>query len=201
MSILFGDRSVIGVMSIPVVISDAQKIGFPILYANAAFEALTGYSLDEIHGRSCKFLQIPGENLEENIKIRNCLSNLAPVRSVLTNYHKNGSRFINEVSINPIAGPDGVVTHFVGTQSVVANVAAETERQQLKIQFDLLTPREKEVFTALSNGDNNKGIAINLGISYRTVEKHRANLKEKMGIGSIAQLVRQRLLLDLSGIQ
>ncbi len=54
----------------------------------------------------------------------------------------------------------------------------------------LLTKREREVFDLVVSGDSNKAVALELRISPRTVELHRAHLVKKMGTGSLAQLVR-----------
>lgn len=56
-----------------------------------------------------------------------------------------------------------------------------------------LTAREREVLEQLVIGQSNKAIAIELGISPRTVEIHRARVMEKMGARSIAHLVRLAL--------
>lgn len=62
-----------------------------------------------------------------------------------------------------------------------------------------LTERERQVLTAIAKGQPNKEVAKNLGISVRTVESHRLNLREKVGSKNAAQLykVAQELgLLD-----
>lgn len=53
-----------------------------------------------------------------------------------------------------------------------------------------LTPREKEIVRLLADGSSNKEIALALGISIRTAETHRANLMHKLGVDSLASLVR-----------
>jgi two-component system response regulator FixJ len=53
-----------------------------------------------------------------------------------------------------------------------------------------LTPREREVLDLLVAGNPNKTIAYDLGASPRTVEVHRARVMEKMGVRSVAELVR-----------
>ncbi len=53
-----------------------------------------------------------------------------------------------------------------------------------------LTPRETEVMERVVQGQANKVIAMDLGVSQRTVEIHRARVMEKMGIRSVAKLVR-----------
>lgn len=53
-----------------------------------------------------------------------------------------------------------------------------------------LTERERQVLTAIAKGQPNKEVAKNLGISVRTVESHRLNLREKVGSKNAAQLYK-----------
>jgi FixJ family two-component response regulator len=53
-----------------------------------------------------------------------------------------------------------------------------------------LTPREREVMAMVVVGKANKVVAYELGIAEKTVETHRAKVMEKMGVGSLAELVR-----------
>ena len=59
-----------------------------------------------------------------------------------------------------------------------------------------LTPREQEVFKRVASGQANKVIAIELGISERTVEIHRSNVMQKTGSRSLADLVRLLIKLE-----
>jgi two-component system response regulator FixJ len=59
-----------------------------------------------------------------------------------------------------------------------------------------LTPREKEVMHCVVKGQANKVIAMDLDVSQRTVEIHRARVMEKMQARSLAALVRKSMLLD-----
>jgi FixJ family two-component response regulator len=61
-------------------------------------------------------------------------------------------------------------------------------------RWDTLTPREKEIFQSLANGFSNRSIGIELGISTRTVETHRARIMEKLQAHTLVDLV----LLNLS---
>lgn len=56
-----------------------------------------------------------------------------------------------------------------------------------------LTPREREVMLLVVAGRHNREIALDLGISTRTVEVHKGRMMEKLGVGSVAELVRQHL--------
>jgi two-component system response regulator FixJ len=62
--------------------------------------------------------------------------------------------------------------------------------------YNQLTPREKEVMHCVVAGQANKVIAMDLGVSQRTVEIHRARVMEKMKARSLADLVRMAMLLD-----
>ncbi len=56
-----------------------------------------------------------------------------------------------------------------------------------------LTDREREIFQLVAQGMANKAIAANLDISERTVEVHRSQVMKKLGVRSLAQLVRLHL--------
>ena len=68
--------------------------------------------------------------------------------------------------------------------------AAEARREAQRRPFATLTPREREVLHAVLQGEPNKGIAGQLGISVKTVELHRTNLMSKLGVKSATELVR-----------
>ncbi len=72
------------------------------------------------------------------------------------------------------------------------------KQQGLSDTFDLLTSREKEVLQLLAEGKTNKEVAQLLDVSPYTVESHRTNLMQKLGIHNTAEIVlyavRKRLV-------
>lgn len=70
------------------------------------------------------------------------------------------------------------------------------ERNEMVSRIDSMTDREKAVFESVADGDMNKVIAFDLGISERTVEVHRANVMKKLGIRTLAELIRIKLASD-----
>ena len=73
---------------------------------------------------------------------------------------------------------------------------ARGELAALQARAATLTPREREVLERVAAGQANKSVAIDLGVSERTVEIHRSHLMKKMGVRHLADLVRLKLLLD-----
>ncbi len=71
-----------------------------------------------------------------------------------------------------------------------------SERAQLRHRFEALTPREREVARLIVAGQANKVVALDLGLSERTVELHRAHVMQKMAVRSLPQLVQMLLLID-----
>ena len=72
------------------------------------------------------------------------------------------------------------------------------DRQALLAQIASLSAREQEVFHHVADGKMNKVIAVDLGISERTVEVHRSQVMKKLGVRTLAQLVRVKIESETS---
>ena len=70
------------------------------------------------------------------------------------------------------------------------------ERATLQARVASLTPREREVFELVARGEPNKVIARHLGISFRTVELHRAHIIEKLQARSLSDLIRMGIIMN-----
>jgi two-component system response regulator FixJ len=80
--------------------------------------------------------------------------------------------------------------------------ALERLADQARAQLNGLTPRERDVLNGLVEGQSNKVIAYDLGISPRTVEIHRANLMSKLGVNSLSDALKIAFtarMADLAG--
>jgi FixJ family two-component response regulator len=75
------------------------------------------------------------------------------------------------------------------------NRTEAARRSEVQYRLESLTPRERQVMNFIVEGSANKVIAIDLGLSERTVEIHRAKVMEKMGARSVAHLVKLHLTL------
>jgi two-component system response regulator FixJ len=74
------------------------------------------------------------------------------------------------------------------------------ERATLQGRVASLTPREREVFDLVAAGEPNKVIARRLGISFRTVELHRAHIIEKLQARSLSDLIRMAIIVNSNPI-
>lgn len=80
------------------------------------------------------------------------------------------------------------IHHAINQDSRIREKLAD--RRKILSRIDSLTPREREVMDMVVNGKANKVIAIDLGLSQRTVEIHRARVMRKMNADSVSQLVQ-----------
>lgn len=126
--------------------SGADPASGKVVYVNDAFTRLTGYSREEIIGRSPRMLQGPKTQLDEIDRIRAALLAHEPVRAELINYHKNGTPYWLEMDITPIKDDSENLVHYVSIQrDVTARKAAEAEARMLNERFRLAAEATTDV--------------------------------------------------------
>ena len=85
-------------------------------------------------------------------------------------------------------------------QSLARAAREQSEREeiaQIRRRVENLTPRELEVMALVVTGMLNKQIAFKLGTVEKTIKVHRARVMDKMGVASIAELVRIAEKIDI----
>ena len=116
-----------------IVVAEQEGDDTILIYVNAAFERLTGYSRDEILYQDCRFLQADDRDQLGRARIRRALAEGRPCREVLRNYRKDGSAFWNELSITPVRLESERRSYFIGIQKDVSRqVALERELAELR---------------------------------------------------------------------
>ncbi len=112
-----------------VVITDANPgNGYAVVFANPAFCKMTGYTAEELHGRSLKMLQGPDTDPEVIERLRVCLREERYFEGSTTNYRKDGTPYVVRWNISPVHDENGVLTHFVSVQQDISDYI-ESERQ------------------------------------------------------------------------
>ena len=118
------------------VITDPRRDDNPIVFANKAFQDLTGYERDEIIGQNCRFLQGPDSDRDAVAKIRDALQAGTDIHIDLLNYRKDGSAFWNELSITPVVNDADQLTYYIGIQkNVTEQVEAQERVKQLEAEL------------------------------------------------------------------
>src|ERR1700687_1432058 len=107
-------RAVLDAAPEGIVVCESGQADQPVVYANAAFQRLTGYGCDELIGQDLRRLQGSDREQEARTQLREAITRGQSCRALIRNYRKDGSQFWNEVVIQPMRGGDGAVTHIIG---------------------------------------------------------------------------------------
>jgi len=119
-----------------IVVAEQEGDDNILIYANSAFEMLTGYSSVDILYQDCRFLQGADRQQPGLNAIREALAGNKPCRQILRNYRKDGSPFWNELSITPVFNEAEQLTYYIGIQKdVTQQVKAEERVAQLEAEL------------------------------------------------------------------
>ena len=109
------------------VVVDARRYDMPIVFASETFSKLTGYPNADIIGRNCRFLQAPDGSVTMGSKrkytdgnavyhLKTHVQSGKESQASIVNYRKDGSPFINLVTLVPITWDTDEIAYFVGFQ-------------------------------------------------------------------------------------
>lgn len=111
-----------------IVVAEQEGEDNILIYANSAFERLTGYRVDDVLYQDCRFLQAGDREQPALELIRSALSEHRPCRQIVRNYRKDGSPFWNELSITPVHNEADRLTYLIGIQKDVTDYVEARER-------------------------------------------------------------------------
>lgn len=130
---------------------DPNGPDMPIIFANRAFRALTGYDESEIIGHNCRFLQGPETDPDAIARIRTALATEDVMVVEMINYRKDGSKFWNALHLGPVYNTEGELIYYFGSQWDVTDVhSARAEEIQAKLLARELSHRIKNLFSVIS---------------------------------------------------
>lgn len=116
-----------------VLITEAEPFDEPgprIVYVNEAFTKMTGYTADEVVGKTPRILQGPKTDGEALKKLGRSLRKWEACEATLINYKKNGEEFWIQMTISPVANETGWYTHWVAIErDVTAQKNKELEQE------------------------------------------------------------------------
>jgi len=123
-----------------VTLADPDLEDAPIVYANKAFERLTGYEQEEIIGFNCRFLQGTDRDQNARTQIAEAMKKNEAIEVTLRNYKKDGTLFHNRLKITPLFDRKHRVIYYLGVQyDITDQVAANNEIKELNVLIDALS--------------------------------------------------------------
>ena len=190
-----GDNLAASIRGSPIasVISDPRLPHNPIVAVNDAFCALTGYPVEEIIGRNCKFLAGPATEPWLTERIAAGIREHRPVPVEILNYKHDCTPFRNAVLVTPVFDSDGALEYFLGSQVELPHESVEPSSARHAKAVALvktLSPRQREILGQIAGGHRTKQIAWQLSLSEKTVKMHRSLLLQKLNTTNIADAIR-----------
>ena len=119
-----------------VVVTDTAGV---ILYANAAFQASSGYAEEELVGQTHRMLHSGLQSAAFYQQLRATLGLGRPFRGVFGNRRRDGEIYYEEKTIRPFVDGEGKVTHFVATGRDVSESVRAQQRMEQLANYDSLT--------------------------------------------------------------
>jgi PAS domain S-box-containing protein len=167
-----------------VLITEAAPIDAPgpkIVFVNAAFERITGYTRAEALGKDPRFLQ--GEKTDKRIEaeIHRALQKGEPIRRQLLNYRKSGEEYWIDIDIVPVLGKSGICTHFAAIERDITQSKHSDESLNL---FRALMERSPDAIEVI-DPDSGRFLDVNetacQRLGYRREEMLAMSLPEILG--------------------
>jgi PAS domain S-box-containing protein len=157
-----------------------------IIYVNAAMVKMTGYTENEMIGRSPRMFQGPKSDRAQLDKMKNAINNSEPCSSEIINYTKNGKLYWVDIDIAPVTDATGKVSHMIAIEKDITSRKVQ-EQEREKLIFELL--------------QNNKDLRQ---FSYITSHNLRGPIANLLGLTNLLQnyqIEDPTLLKILAGIQ
>lgn len=166
----------------PMIVTDPNQDDNPIIFCNAAFEKLTGYSHAELIGRNCRLLQGADTNRETVGRIRDAISAGQDISVDILNYKKDGSTFWNALFVSPVRDDDGKIVYFFASQLDFTNIKSK--------EAELAAARHQaEAEVAERTGDLQESLAA------RTLLVHEVDHRVKNNLATMASIVKMQVRL------
>ncbi|WP_078391000.1 PAS domain-containing protein [Shouchella patagoniensis] len=173
-----------------VLVTDPDQEDNPIVYMSEGFTKMTGYSKEEVLGKNCRFLQGEDTDRKQITLIKEAIAKKEPVLVEILNYTKDGHRFWNELTIDPVYLEEEDKLYFVGVQrEITKQKLAEKEYKQSVQQIrSISTP----IVPLLD------GLAVLPLVG--EMNKERFDLMFDSVTSNAVKLSIKQLLIDVSGL-
>lgn len=154
----------------------------------------------DFSGSGCIILDIrmpemSGLNLQNKLCENNCslpiifITGHGDVNSATEAFKKGAVDFIEK----PFSEQQLLDSIDKAVEKSVSEFSHNMQIEKIKERIESLTDREKQIMEKIVNAKTNKMIAYELGLSHKTVDFHRSNIMEKMGVNCVVQLTKEVL--------
>lgn len=124
----------------PMIITNPSLPDNPIVFANDAFQRLTGYDRDELMGRNCRFLQGSQTDQDTIRRLREAVENGTDISVDILNYRKDGTSFWNALYLSPVRDDAGRIRFFFASQLDVTDridVQSRMAREKSRVEAEV----------------------------------------------------------------
>jgi PAS domain S-box-containing protein len=108
-----------------ILLADAKDPRLPIVYANPAYEDLSGYSVEELTGNSWQLWKREGEGQPEHARLKAAIGRAEACAVTLPDVRKDGTSWMSRVSVEPLYNARGELQYFLCVQRRATDVVAE----------------------------------------------------------------------------
>ncbi len=118
-------------LDVGVTIIDATKEDNPLVYVNRTLCTMTGYSADELIGQGAGILQRDNHQQLQHLEVKAAQAKGESVHVLFKSTRKDGSQFMNDLSLSPVHSAKGELTHYIGiNRDVTAKLEIEERSQR-----------------------------------------------------------------------
>ncbi|MCH6201553.1 PAS domain S-box protein [Aquiflexum sp. LQ15W] len=146
-------ESVVKNTSDAVLITDAGKNSnnsLKVIYTNAAFSKITGYSAEEIFGKSPEVIIRSNSNPSENENLRELMKKGKPFDINIICYKKNQEEFWNSISASPVLDEKGDISQWIFIQRDISEYQNELIQKRLLSEIDLIFNKNENLTSTLN---------------------------------------------------
>jgi len=138
--------------SVIITTAEVDLPGPEIIFVNPAFTKITGYTADEVIGRTPRIFQGPKTDRAILDRVRAELASGEESHFEVVNYRKDGSDFLVSCHISPIRGDEGAVTHFICSQhDTTERERAASALQRAKEEAETANRAKSEFLSRMSH--------------------------------------------------
>ena len=117
-------------LDVGVTIIDATKEDNPLVYVNQTLCTMTGYSAVDLIGQGAGILQKNNHQQLQHLQIKAAQAEGVSVQVLFKSTRKDGSQFMNDLSLSPVHSAEGKLTHYIGINRDVTEKLETEERSQ-----------------------------------------------------------------------